>query len=183
MACSVMLQKQSSRSPHIQAITTLRRSADTADWELAVMILEMLPSSGLRHDERSFSIALKATGRAVAWEVACCLTPWMDRAGLRPDSIAFSSATSAIGSKWRLAVCFGDHMTRYELWPDAVNYGCAIGSCQQALQWCTALLLLTTSACSATSANAIITGSLVSACSAVWREAFAIFELMQGQHV
>ena len=187
MACAAGLlkhakhPKQFSRSPHVQAIALLKESVGASDWELAVSVLSMAHASGVRHDQRSFSIALKASGRATAWEVACCLAPWMDRVGISLDSITFSTATTAIGYRWRLAFGLAAKMQKYLLFPDVVNYGSTISSCQQALQWSSALWLVGKMAHTALSANAVISGSLVSACSVVWKEALAIFDGMQKQ--
>eukprot|EP00439_Symbiodinium_sp_Y106_P066833 s830_g10.t4 len=167
--------------PHMKEIALLRESADTSDWVLAVSVLSVL-KAGVQHDQRSFSIALKASGRALAWEAACCLLVWMERVGTSPDSITYSSAEIAMGQRWRLSVGLVAEMKKRRILQDVVNYGSVINACQQAQEWSSALLLLGNLALAAISANAIIAGSLISAC-VVWKEALAIFGGMQSRRV
>ena len=177
MACTKTMRAQTRKSLPM-AIAALRGSLDTNDWEQAASILSSLHGSSVQHDQRSFSIGVKASGRAEAWEVSCCIVAWMARVGLCLDSIAFSTATAAIGHRWKLAISLYDLMSRHLVRTDAVNFGCSMGSCQQALQWSAALVLLMNTTIVATAANAIITGSLISACGAVWKEALAVFDSM-----
>ena len=163
----------------MKEIALLRESAHTSDWELAVSVLSVL-KAGVQHDQRSFSIALKASGRALAWEAACCLLVWMERVGTSPDSITYSSAEIAMGQRWRLSVGLVAEMKKRRILQDVVNYGSVINACQQAQEWSSALLLLGNLALAAISANAIIAGSLISAC-VVWKEALAIFGGMQSR--
>ena len=163
----------------MKAIALLRESVDTSDWELAVSVLSVL-RAGVQHDQRSFSIALKASGRALAWEAACCLLLWMDRVGICPDSITYSTAAIGVGQRWKLSVGQGADMKQRRILPDVVNYGSVINACQQAQEWSSALSLLGSLALAAISVNAIIAGSLISAC-VVWKEALAIFGAMQSR--
>ncbi|OLQ00523.1 Pentatricopeptide repeat-containing protein, chloroplastic [Symbiodinium microadriaticum] len=176
MACASRVER-----PHMKAIALLRESVDTSDWELAVSVLSVL-RAGVQHDQRSFSIALKASGRALAWEAACGLLLWMDRVGICPDSITYSTAAMGVGQRWKLSVGLWADMKQRRILPDVVNYGSVINACQQAQEWSSALSLLGSLALAAISVNAIIAGSLISAC-VVWKEALAIFGAMQSRRV
>lgn len=174
----------------------LQEYSKTKLWDLAISLLQSLPSQKVRPDKASFNISIYACDEASCWPCALLLFDLLKSSYLLPSIVTYNSTirawardswrqalqflqlvyhpdlvgcnTSLRAASWCQALNVLDEMQSAAMVPDIVSQNSVLYSLQKGAQWQTALTTLDTCHCSSLQTSSVTYGTLLKLCKDSW---------------